>query len=430
MAKLALKGGNPIRSKPFTAWPIYGKEEEEALLNVLHSRKWWMYAYGSAELVSGEAAGDRSKVELFEEAFAAMHRARYAIAVTSGSTALDICIRACGISPGDEVITTPYTFIATSTCILNHYALPVYVDIDRETYNIDVKKIESAITERTKAILPVHFAGEMGDMEAICGIARKYGLKVIEDAAQAQGVSLEDDRFAGTWGDMGIFSFQESKVITVGEGGLILTNDEQLASLAWSLRHYGREKSGLWYEHFRLGWNARMTEFQGACLLAQLGRLEEQNKTRMKNVSYFYKCLEDIPGLVPCRLHPKATRHSHYLVMLRYDARCWQNVHRNSVVEALAAEGIPASTGYTFPNYANPLFDQLDFKSPTSSFMRGRKTKVDFNRYSELCPNAERACRDEAVWLPHNLFLGSKEDVDDIINAILKVRDNLHEMRE
>lgn len=425
MQPLALLGGPKAVTRPFASWPVWDKSDEKALLGALRSGKWWMYGYGEAELGSGKKGKkERSQVEQFEEEFAALHRVPHAIAVSSGSMALDICMRAIGLQPGDEVITTPYTFIATSACILNAGALPVYVDIDPETYNIDPRRIEEAITGRTRAILPVHFSGELADMEAIGDIAARRNLKVIEDAAQSPGVCLQGNRYAGSFGEAGIFSLQASKCLNSGEGGVVLTRSREFAELAWSLRHYGREKKGLWYEHFRLGWNGRMTEFAGALLRAQLRKLPAQNARRMKNVDYFYKGLREFEGLSPARLHPKAARRSHYLVMLRYDARAWDGLPRARFLEALNAEGVPAGGGYSFLNFENPLFASLDFTSPRSIYMAGRLKPVDYAGCAERCPNAMRACREEAVWIMHPPFNGSPRDVDMILEAIRKVREH------
>ena len=425
MSQLALLGASRAVTRDWPSWPIWDNDDRNALLKVLESGKWWMYAYGEGEL-SGEKGTDdeRSQVEQFEEEFAALHRVRHGIAVTNGSTALDICMRAIGVEAGDEVITTPYTFFATSGCILNANALPVYVDIDPETYNIDPTRIEAAITDRTRAILPVYFSGELADVEAIAEIADRHDLKVIEDAAQAQGVSLNGGRYAGSFGDAAIFSFQASKCLTCGEGGLILTNSDEVAEAAWGLRHYGRTKTGLWYEHHRLAWNSRMSELQGALLRTQLKKLPEQNARRMANVAYFLETLEDIDGLTPVKLHPDGDTHGHYLVMLRYDGSGWSGLSRERFLQALNAEGVPVTGGYSFPSYDNPLFDRLDLSSPNSVYMMGRPAAIDYSSFAEKCPNAVKACRDEAVWLMHDLFLGDTTHVDMILDAIFKVKEN------
>ncbi|MBN2291450.1 MAG: DegT/DnrJ/EryC1/StrS family aminotransferase [Pirellulales bacterium] len=429
MNRLALLGGEKAVREPFPEWPIWDRSDRQAVVDVLESGKWWMYAYGEAELGSeADGAGPRSQVEQFEEELAAFHHVKHAIAVTNGSTALDICMRAIDLAAGDEVITTPYTFFATSQCILNADALPVYVDIDPETYNIDVTKIEEAITPRTRAIMPVHFSGELADVEAIGRIADRHGLRFIEDAAQSQGVSLRGDRFVGSFGDAAIFSFQASKCLTCGEGGAIITDSDEFAEAAWSLRHYGRVKNGLWYEHHRLAANSRMTEFQGALLRTQLRRLGEQNSRRMENVDYFYKKMEEVEGLTPVNLHPDAKTHSHYLVMLRYDASRWGGLSRDIFLEALNAEGVPAFAGYSFLNFQNPVFYRLDLTSAQSPYMAGRQKPIDYRDFLEKCPNADRACREEAVWLMHQLFLGNISHVDAIIRAIVKIKEQQAEL--
>jgi len=401
----------------FPTWPEHGDRDRQAVADVVDSGKWWMYDYGRDELAAGGGQPDAlSQVERFERAFARHHRARHALAVNSGSNALEVAVAAVGVQPGDEVITTPYTFFATSACILHARAWPVYVDIDRETYNLDPAQIEAAITPRTRAILPVHFAGELADMDAINRIADRHGLPVIEDAAQAHGVCLRGDRYAGTLGVAGIFSFQASKCLSCGEGGLLITNDDAVAETCWSLRHCGRRPDGLWYEHVRVGWNFRMPELSAALLRTQLERLAEQNRRRTANVAYFYERLADIEGITPARLHPDAQTHNHYLVMLRYDATAWAGVSRDRFVAALAAEGVPAMGGYAFLNFENRVFDQLN--SP-----------IDYREFLDRCPHAVRACREEAIWLMHELFLGDRRHVDRIVAAIAKLRDHLPALR-
>ncbi|MGE4003900.1 MAG: DegT/DnrJ/EryC1/StrS family aminotransferase, partial [Planctomycetaceae bacterium] len=276
---LAVNGGTPVRRKPFPSWPVHDQAEADAVAAVANSGKWWRCAYSASELEHKDPnqIEGRSRVEVFEERFARTHGAKYAVAVTNGTAALEIAVRAAGIEPGDEVITTPYTFIATSKCIMNQLAVPVYIDIDPASYNMDASQIEGLITERTRAILPVHFSGNLCDMETINAIAKQHNLVVIEDAAHAHGVELNGERFAGTLGDMGCFSFQESKNVATGEGGMLLTNDQRYYELAFSLHHLGRLPGELWYKHFHLGWNYRMTEFTAAVGIVQLGRLFEQN---------------------------------------------------------------------------------------------------------------------------------------------------------
>jgi dTDP-4-amino-4,6-dideoxygalactose transaminase len=386
-----------------------------------------MYAYETGEL-AGESVEGGSRVEAFERAFADAQHVNYCLATTGGSGALEIACRAIGLQPGDEVITTPYTFVASSSCILNALAIPVFVDIDPETYNIDPSLVEEKITDRTRAILPVHFGGNIADMSTIAEIAKRHGLKIIEDSAQAQGASLKGDRWAGGLGDIGIFSLQQSKLLTCGEGGIVSTNRRDLAELAWSLRHYGREEKGLWYEHFRLGWHYRMTELQGALLLTQLSKLPEQNRRRQKNAGSLFRMLDAVPGVEPCRQNPEADQQVFYLIILRYDPRLWDGLPRETLLEALRAEGIPCLEGYTFPLYENPLFTSIDFNDPGSPYRIGREEVVRFQDYRGTCPVAEKACREESIWLTHDLLLGDEQDTADIARAFEKIYENREEL--
>lgn len=421
---LAIHGGKPFRTRPFPGWPIHDEAEVNAVAAVARSGKWWRCAYSDSELEKREPTQieGRSRVEVFEERFAQTHKAKYAVAVTNGTTALEIAVRAAGIKPGDEVITTPYTFISTTLCIMNALAVPVYIDVDPASYNMDADQIEGLITERTKAIIPVHFSGNLCDMDKITAVARKHQLVVIEDAAHAHGVQYQGDKFAGTFGAMGCFSFQESKNLPTGEGGMLLTNDRRYYDLAFSLHHIGRLPGEIWYKHFHQGWNHRMNEFTAAIGIVQLGRLFEQNAHRMENFRYLANGLEKLPGLRACQNLPGMTRHSHHLVMLRYNAKKVGGVQRDTFVAALVAEGIPALTGYAFPNYANPFMTSEE----TRARYRAAGIELpDYRCYVERCPNAERACKDEAIWLEHRLLLGTRQDMDDIIGGFAKVIDAL-----
>ena len=419
MSSLALLGG-PSAVTGFsdaTRWPVWDETDRQALGSVLERGQWWMYGNFKEATIGPKS----SLVETFEQAFAKMHGIRHGIAVNSGSSALEICMRAIGLRPGDEVITTPYTFIATTSCILNHQAWPVYVDIDPETYNLDPRQVEAAITPRTRAILPVHFGGEICDMDALNAIAARHGLLVIEDAAHAHGAALAPSRHAGSLGLGGIFSFQESKNLTAGEGGLILTNDDAFAEACWSLRHYGRRRDGAWYAHYHLGWNGRMSEFTGSLLLNQLARLPEQQERRSRNLDALIARLADCPALLPMRFHPETVKRSVHLAMLRYQPAACGGLPRKRFLEALQAEGVPASPGYSHPLFANDMFPALGMGEPGSPFMAGRSAPVDYSLAPAQCPVAMRACHEEAVWLGQPLFLGSTDDLDQLAAAILKV---------
>jgi len=409
LAKLALKGGEPVRTKPFPKWPIFDTKELEALKNVLESGVWGIRGLRQKE---------------FEEKFASYQHAKYGITVTNGSAALEISLRALGIGCGDEVIVPPYTFMATVTSVLYVNAIPIFADIDPEAYTIDPKSVESVISERTKAILPVHISGRPADMDALLSIAEKYDLYILEDACQAWGSEWRGRR-VGAIGDMGAFSFQSSKNITSGEGGIIMTNDEELYSKAWSLHNCGRSLKGPWYEHNIPGGNYRMTEFQAAILLVQLERLDEQTEKRMSNARYLDEKLSKIDGIKPLKNDERITRNSYHLYIFRFDPEAFGEISKARFAEALQAEGIPASVGYSKPLYKELYLDYFK-RCPLSCPYYGKP--VDYSKVK--LPVAERACYTEGLWLPQYVLLGSKEDMDDIIAAFEKVQENVDELEE
>ncbi|NLG50152.1 MAG: DegT/DnrJ/EryC1/StrS family aminotransferase [Chloroflexi bacterium] len=400
--ELALHGGSRVRNTPFPSWPVYGEAEEKALLDVLHSGKWGRL--------------DGSQVAAFEQEFATYQGAQYGIAVVNGSVALWVALMAAGIQAGDEVIVPPYTFQATAVSVIEANAVPVFVDVHPDSYCLDPDLIEDAITERTRAIIPVHFAGQAADMDAILAIARKYELVVIEDAAHAHGARYKDQGL-GAIGDMGAFSFQSSKNLTSGEGGIVLTNSDLYERLVRSVHNCGRLPEGEWYSHYIMGSNFRMTEFQGALLRAQMTRLEEQTRIRDANGLYLNAKLAEIPGILPFPRGQGETRHSYHLYMFRYNAAEFDGVPRERFLEALRAEGVPCSPGYGLPLYRQPLFEQLAF-GPFTGY-RQTVPNLDYSKVS--CPVTERACREEAVWLTQPMLLGTQADMDDIVEAVAKV---------
>ena len=275
-----------------------------------------------------------------------MHGCKYGIAVVNGTVSLRLGLMAAGLGAGAEVIVPPYTFFSTASAVIEANMVPVFADIDLETFNLDPKAFEAAITPRTRAVIPVHFAGQPADMRAIMAIARKHKLVVIEDAAHAHGASYRN-RPAGSIGHLASFSFQSSKNMTAGEGGIITTNDATLAAACRSMHNCGRIPTGVWYEHHVISGNYRLGEFQGAILNAQLDRLEAQTKTRDRNGQYLAGRLAAIPGLHPQKRPADCTRHSYHLFMLRLDSQGF-GAPRAAVLKALQAEGIPCSGGYGF----------------------------------------------------------------------------------
>lgn len=386
----------PIRTRPFTSWPTFGKPEEMRLMRVLRSGKWGRL--------------DGPEVADFEKRFAAMHGCKHGIAVANGTVSLRIALIAAGLRAEDEVIVPPYTFFSTASAVVEANAVPVFAEIDLNTFNIDPNAIDAAITPRTRAIIPVHFAGQPADMDAIMAVAERHKLTVIEDAAHAHGATYKN-RPAGSVGHLGSFSFQSSKNLTAGEGGIIITNDDALAESCRSIQNCGRIPKGVWYEHHVMSGNYRLGEFQGAILNTQLDRLEAQTKTRDRNGQWLASRLAKLPGIYPQRRSSDCTRHSYHLFMLRLDEQQF-GAPRDAVVKALQAEGIPCSAGYGISLHHQPFFRNKAFGPYLP------KAPVDFAKTN--CPNSDRVCR-EAIWLEQRMFLGPRKDMDDIARAFEKV---------
>ncbi|MCL4843802.1 MAG: DegT/DnrJ/EryC1/StrS family aminotransferase [Bryobacteraceae bacterium] len=402
----ALLGGEPVRRRPFPAWPVFDAREEQLALEVLRSGQWWRYTLGETlSETHADPAAAPSKVAELQHKFAAAHGCRYGIACVNGTAALEVALRAMDIGPGDEVIVPPYTFIATATAPMLIGATPVFCDIQLDTFNLDPARLEAAITPRTRAIIPVHFAGLAADLDPILAIAARHHLPVLEDAAHAHGGAWNGQPL-GSLGAAATFSFQASKNMTAGEGGIITTNDPALAEICESLVWVGRKTGRPWYEHHRLGWNYRITEFQAAILLAQLERLPAQTALRQQNGARLAGLLREIPGIAPLAAPVYASGHAWHIFVFRFLAAEF-GLSRTRFLEALAAEGIPASSGYAHPLYRNPLFAAPGLP-------------LDYSKFIDLCPASEQACA-EAVWLEHRLLLAAPEEIDDIAAAIAKI---------
>ena len=400
--KLALLGGTPVRKKPFRQWPIFGASDERCVLRALRSGKW------------GKLNG--TEVAAFEKRFAAMHGCRHGIGVVNGTVSLRLALMAAGIEAGDEVIVPPYTFYATASAVIEANAVPVFADIDLNTFNLDPAAAAAAITPRTRAIIPVHFAGQTADMTAFRRLGRKHGLTIIEDAAHAHG-ALHRGGPAGSLGHLGSFSFQSSKNLTAGEGGIITTNDDKLAERCVSLHNCGRIPSGAWYEHHILAANYRLGELQGALLNSQLPRLETQTKTRDRNGRLLAARLAKIPGVLPQVRPADCLRHSYHLFMLRLDGGQF-GAPRAAVLRALQAEGIPCSGGYAISLNRQPMFLNKSF----GPYLPDLRDKLNYRMVR--CPNSDLICEHQGIWIEQRIFLGPKSDMRDIADAFEKVFEN------
>ncbi|MEV6964308.1 DegT/DnrJ/EryC1/StrS family aminotransferase [Hamadaea sp. NPDC051192] len=386
---LAIDGGTPVREAPFPRWPVAGEEEGAAIAEVLASGRW------------GSTHGDR--VSGFETAFAQYQQAAHGICLTNGTLALVAALHAMGVGHGDEVIVPAYTFVASASAVLFANAVPVFADIRADTHLLDPQQIEALITPRTRAIMAVHIAGRPCDMDALLDIGARHGIPVIEDAAQAHGASWRGRR-VGAIGSCGTFSFQTSKNISAGEGGAVVTDDEKLADEVYSMVNLGRVRGGGWYQHDRVGYNLRLTEFQAAVLDAQLRRHPQQQATRSANAALLASLLRDTEVVLPSE-DPRVTEHGLHLFLFQVPGR-----DRDGFVQALAAEGIPCMAGYQ-GLHRNEALRQ---KAEALASLTGAPLP------SWDCPVTDRVAA-QTVWLPHQTLLGSADDTADIAAAVSKV---------
>jgi dTDP-4-amino-4,6-dideoxygalactose transaminase len=403
--KPAVLGGKAVRHEPFPGWPRFDQRDEKNVLDVLHSGKWYR--------------GNGDCVNRFEAAYADLTGAKHCVATANGTSALFTSLVALGIEPGDEVIVPPYTFIATINTVLLQYALPIFVDTDPETLQIDPSKIEAAITERTAAIMPVHLGGNVANMDAILVVAQKHKLPVIEDACQAHLAQWRGKK-VGTLGSTGCFSFQVTKNLSSGEGGAILTSDGELAEKCYAFQNNNRARAATGYNFAYRGGrgaNLRMTEFQGNLLLAQMTRLEDQSRTREENAQYLTRQLKEIPGIIPAKMYEGCTRNAYHLYMFRYKSEAFGGLPRAKFLHALDAEGIPCSGGYSPLNKEPFLPAALASKGFRRLFP---KDVLDGYHDRNRCPANDQLC-EEAVWFTQPMFLGTKSDMDQIAAAIRKI---------
>jgi dTDP-4-amino-4,6-dideoxygalactose transaminase len=392
--QLAVLGGSPALRREPPAWPFFDDSDRQSLLDVLASRVWGGYHEDVGEL---------------ERRFAEYHGAQHGIATANGTVSLEIALTAAGVRPGDEVIVPPITFVASATAIARVGATPVFVDVDPQTINLNAAAVEEAISERTRAIVLVHFAGCPADLDSFTELCARRHLVLIEDCAHAHGAEWRGRR-VGSFGQFGSFSFQASKNMTAGEGGILIANNADLAERARSICNQGRRSGGAWYEHVTLGTNARLTGFQAALLLNQLERLPQQVTTRMKRAARLREGLKELAGLepTPAILDERVMAHAYHLFSMSLDVGAFAGASRERVVEALRAEGLPVTTGYPYPIYRNQLFKEHP-------------------HVVHACPEAEEYCR-STIWLPHNALLADEEWIDGALAAIRKVRHGAREL--
>ena len=408
-SKPAILGGQPVRTKGFHRWPIWDDADEKAILPVLRSGRW------SRSGVVNEA----------EKKFAELMGTKRCLLTFCGTQALIVSLHTVGVGAGDEVIVTPYTFVATIHSILQNNALPVFADVDPDTWSIDPAKIQERMSDHTYAILPVHIGGSPCQMDKIMQIAKARDLKVVEDACQAH-MSEFNGKKVGSFGDFGCFSLQNSKVITCGEGGAVIGNDDEMMDRAHSYHNFARphgphmDAGG--YGYVGIGTKARLTEFQASMVITHIDSADEEIARREENGKYLKSRLKKIPGIVPRKEYPGTNRLSHHTCGFRYKAEQFDGLPRGQFLKAVGAEGIPMGGGLgNIARYSQNREGSIQgaLESKTFKAIYSEKRIKDY-RDGLSCPEAEQLVK-ETVGFSQTVLLGTKEDMDDIVNAVEKV---------
>ena len=408
MAELAIRGG-PAAAEGLDVpeWPWMNEASEQHVQEALDSGHWCRNA-------GGEFC-DRLEAE-----FAEYHDAEHAIAVSNGTAAIELALLACGVEPGDEVIVPSYSFIASASAVPAVGAVPRFVDTDPETYNIDLDHLEEVITDRTVGVVGVHFAGYPMDMDRLVPLVEEHDLFLVEDAAHAQGTEWRGEK-VGTFGDFGTFSFQESKSLPSGEGGIVVTDDDVLAERARILHNIGREQGTTGYRHYRMGTNYRLSEIHAALALGQLEKLDAENRTREGNERLLVEELQSIPGIETKPRDERITARGYCLENFRYDADEFDGLPRDRFIEALVAEGVPVSDGYEMPLYRQPAF----FRNEIGRLLPDGTEIPDYR--NQHLPGVEEVCRTNVSY-SHKVLLAEADGVRSIATAIRKIRDNTDEL--
>jgi len=411
----AILGGQKIHTGGWPGWPQWKPAYNESLMKVMQSGVW-----SRADIVTE-----------FENKWAATIGSKRCLSVVNGTSALVTAVAQNDIGAGDEVIVTPYTWISTVQSILLAGAMPVFADIDPETYQIDPEKIKAKITQRTRAIMPVHILGMPADMERIMQIAKEHNLIVIEDACQAWLAEINNKK-VGTFGQCGCFSFQNSKHLPLGEGGAVVSDDEEFIDRCYSYHNvgfpYGTVIGGVGAGSVMLATKLRLTEYQAAIGLAQLGVLDEQTTIRNQNAKYLRDQIKGIPGIKPYKMYKNVTRAAFHMFCFRYDEKEFKGLPRDKFLKALSAEGIPNLSGYA------PFLNKQPYLEHAFRTKNFRKMyppeELDFNKFVEAneCPENDKLCV-ESVWLQQNILLAEKPDLDNIAAAIERIRKNAEQIK-
>jgi dTDP-4-amino-4,6-dideoxygalactose transaminase len=431
MSKLAILGGEPIRTIDFPNRKSMGEEEKQAALRVLDSDVLSGFIGAAGNFFNGG-----TEVRTFEKKWADDYGFKHAISVNSWTTGLQVAVGAIGIEPGDEVICSPYSMSASATVALFYGGIPVFADIDSTRFTMDPTSIERCVTSRTKAIIVVHIFGYPADMDAIMNIARKYNLKVIEDAAQAPGVFYRG-KPVGAIGDIGGFSLNFHKHIHTGEGGLLVTNDEKIALRSQLIRNHGEnatEAYGIDDISNTIGSNYRFTEIQAAIATEQFKKLKGFLAHRAQLAKYLDSRLADLPGLSIQKIEEGST-HSYYMYPVKYDEQVL-GIPRNLFLRAVAAElpkpkywdTTPFAEGYVKPLYLNPVY-QKQIAIGKKGFPFNFNPDVSYNYAKGICPVVERMYERELLLSPMIREGLNQPDINDFANAIEKVIINVDDLK-
>ncbi len=424
MSKLAIHGGTPVRTRPFPSYVTIGEEEKRAVLEVLDSKvlsdflgTWSPQFYGG------------TRVRKLEADWSAYFGVKHAVSVNSATSGLIAAVGATGVGPGDEVIVSPYTMTASASCVLAFNAVPVFADIDAESFCLTAETIRARLTPRTKAVVVVDIFGQPADMDPILDLARAHNLLVIEDAAQSPGARYKG-KYAGTLADIGVFSLNYHKTIHTGEGGIIVTNRDNLAERLQLIRNHGEvvvKNKGTKNIVSMLGFNFRMTEIEAAIGSEQLKKLDRLLQPREEAAAFLTKHLGGLPGLTLPAVLPEV-RHAWYLYPMRYDSR-QTGVSRARLAEALKAEGIPIFEGYVEPIYLQPLYQEQQLFGTVHCPFQCPHYKGKANYGKGLCPVTERMHYDELLYTNICHADITKDDLSTFLQAFHKVFDHMEELR-
>lgn len=420
MSELALLGGPKVRQKEIAPQQDFGEEEKQLLLEVLESKELSGFLASPGEKFLGG-----KKVKELESLFRDYYHVKHALAIQSATAGLHAAVAACNVNPGDEIIVTPYSMCASATAVIMHNAIPIFADIDENTFCIDPNKIRKAITPETKAIMVVHLFGYPAEMDEIMQIAKEYNLKVIEDTAQSPGCTYKG-KLVGTIGDIGVLSFNQNKTISTGEGGIVLTNDDGLAKRIQLIRNHGEvvvEKYPVDTVAGIIGYNYRMTELEAAVGIAQFKKLDKLNNHRIKLAEYLTEKLQKFSPLITTPQIKDDCKHVYFVYPMRYNA-VEAGVPRDKFAEAVRAEGVPLYGGYVRPIYLEPMYQQLLAYGDSGFPFRGPHMKKEISYPKGTAPVCERMHFQELLVTPICHYPLSEDDIDDFVEAVEKVIDN------